>query len=89
MNYYEIYHHGVKGMKWGVRKRKKENPSSGRLKDNERVRRGRVTVGKVMGVIGTAAVIGGVIKVGAEIYELAEGFVKLGETAVSTIIDMH
>ncbi|WP_431021408.1 DUF7211 domain-containing protein [Enterococcus cecorum] len=26
MNQYELYHHGVRGMKWGIRKKYKPHP---------------------------------------------------------------
>lgn len=52
MNYNELYHHGVKGMKWGVRRKKKQ--------DGERSKKTMSTAKKVaIGAAVVAAIAGG------------------------------
>ena len=93
----ELYHHGVKGMKWGVRRssiNKDKNTQLGkRIKAGVRAAiedytkdktKGQIAVDTVMSSIGTAILIGGAIVKGKE---MMNDYVAAGKTVVYEILD--
>ena len=92
MNDY-IYHHGVKGQRWGVRHDEKSKGSTNKAgkKFNEADSKHRRDIGKAvvissLATLGTAAVVGTAVKVGPRIKDLIDFGKSFVQAAAEGII---
>lgn len=85
-NNYELYHHGVKGMKWGVRKKTNRETRDAELTPEQRKKRANIKRGVIIGssVAASALAVYGGMKLKRYIDERKRA--KAGQEAARKII---